>query len=113
MDDNRAKLLELDAQGLSYMEIARTLRISRSAVSGRLRRIRVKTPELLIARISGKAGAATPAREKKPKKAVVAKTLIQTAPNWATFNYRKPTRHAPLTKAELRQQLHEAVKNTR
>lgn len=112
MDDNRKQLLELDAQGFTYLEIAKALRITRSAVSGRLRRIRRKTPELLIARISGKAGAATPAKEKKPRK-VTAKKVIQTGPNWATFSYRRPTRQYPPTKAELWQQLHDAVKNTR
>lgn len=105
MEYNNENLLKLDAQGLSYKQIAAALHVTTSAVGGKLRRIKARDPSLVFV------------RKKEEKKTVVKKvktlvTTVRVPPNsntWA-FGGRKKVE---LSKAQMYAQLKQAVENTK
>lgn len=103
MEYNDENLLALDAQGLSYKQIATQLRVTRNVVQGRLNRIRKKNPELVRVRQMGK----HPLGEKPVH---VGRKVMH--PNKYTI-FTKPFNYKEATKSELRAILAQAVKNTK
>lgn len=100
---DNARLIKLREQGLSYKQIAESLGISKGVVAGRLKRMAD----------SKKIGPAPP---KPPKTVPVKVAKVRTArvmqPNRYTI-FTRPTNYVQPSKADLREQLHRAVLNTK
>lgn len=99
MEYNDVNLLALYNEGLAYSAISNQLNVSKSVISGRLRRIRAKDSTLAPAR-------AKPVTKPEPAKPIV----VRRPPNRNTFLLRG--RGVPMSKAEMYAMLKAAVKNT-
>lgn len=118
MEYNIENLLALDAQGLSYREIASKLNVSMGKVSGQLSRIRAKNPELVLKRELGKHPQGKVFGKHRPKETVTKKTsaFVELTPRGYKPNRytiaTKPYRYKDMSKADLRDMLKKAVENT-
>lgn len=106
MEYNEENLIKFYADGLSYTEIGETFGKSRSAVAGRIRRLKTKHPTLLLPRDCGvHPQGKTYGPKPKPKSKKI-------APNKYTV-MTKPMELQDFTKNQLREMLKQAVENTK
>ena len=107
------ELLKLDARGQSFSQIAAALGVTRSVVAGRLKRIRAKAPQAVRKREPGKNPNGVKQDSKKRAPPYTHKPRPQArAPNRNSIAIR-PLNAVNMTKSELREMLHQAVKNTK
>ena len=102
MEYNEDNLLNLFDKGLSYKEIALELNTTRSRVAAKIRRMRLKNPNLVEVRKWGV----------HPQGKKFGKQKKELKPNKQTIVLR-PDGFKDFTKSQLRQILKEAVENTR
>ena len=109
-------LLKLDAEGLSYGEIAEKLGTTRGAIGGKIRRLAAEGYQVRTRRLGLHPLGKRPASNSRKKTVEVVQPDIaepkKQAPNRNTF-YTGPTNYRHVSKAELYAQLHQAVKNTK
>lgn len=109
MDLNEENLLKVDSEGRSLAYMAALFHVTRSVISGKLRRLRAKghtTFDRQAVLVKSRAAK----RQKVPRKGEAVKLAPPKRPNAQTI-YKK---HAqPMSKAEMNEMLRKAVENTK
>lgn len=114
MEFNNENVIQLHGEGLSYTQIAKLTHATRAQVSGKLRRIRAKDPSLAPRR-EKKIGRKKRAHQPyKPKPSVDKPAAVRKPALSRRYSIGiKPRGWLEPTKAEMRAQLAQAVRNTK
>lgn len=97
---DNTELLKLREQGLSFTQIAKQLGLTKGAVAGRIKRMRDRKD------------IGPPPPKPKPVTKELTSKVVMMKPNRYTIRTR-PFNYQDVSKAELREQLHRAVLNTK